>query len=269
MKYRLFEPESLRDLGAGIFCAFGAPKAEATIVADHLVEASLMGVESHGVIRIIQYTAEYKAGRIKPGAPVTVEKETPTTAIVDGHLNFGQVCADRLTDVAIEKARQNGVSCVTSMNFGHTGRVGAWTAKIAQADMVGIATIAVPRLPGLGHFVVPWGGREGRLNPNPISWAAPTAGNPIVADISTSATAEGKIRTARAEGLQLPPNRVIDAQGRKITDPNKFYEPSMGAILPFGGELGYKAFGLAILTTVLGGALGGEDNINVGEEPVA
>ena len=44
MKYKLFEPDALRKLCVGIFCAFGAPEAEAAIVADHLVEASLMGV---------------------------------------------------------------------------------------------------------------------------------------------------------------------------------------------------------------------------------
>ena len=94
-----------------------------------------------------------------------------------------------------------------------------------------LGMIAVPRLPGHGHFVVPWGGREGRLATNPFSWAAPTNGRPIVADMATAATAEGKIRAAQLAGTQLPPNRALDAEGRPITDPNAFYGPPMGVIL--------------------------------------
>jgi len=265
MKTRNFRPDFLRGVAAGIFGAFGAPEDEAALVADHLVESSLMGLESHGVTRILQYTAEFRAGRIKPGAPITVENESPTTATVDAHLNFGQVGAHRLTDLAIDKARENGVSVVTSRNFPHSGRLGAWTTKIAREDMIAIATIAVPSLPGFGHFVVPFGGREGRLATNPVSWAAPTKGNPVVVDMATATMAEGKIRAARAEGRSLPPGQVINSEGRTITDPNEFYGPPVGAILPFGGEHAYKGFGLGILTTLLGSALGGENNIDVGE----
>ena len=265
MSIRIFQPDHLREVAVGIFQAFGAPQSEAALVADHLVESSLMGLESHGVTRIMQYTSEFKAGRIKPGAPITVENETPTTAVVDAHLNFGQVGAHRLTDIAIEKARESGVSVVTSRNFPHTGRLGAWTSKVAHEDMIGIATIAVPSLPGFGHFVVPFGGREPRLATNPVSWAAPTNGDPVVVDMATAPMAEGRIRAARAEGRSLPPGQVIDAQGRLITDPNEFYGPPHGSILPFGGEHGHKGFGLGILTTLLGSALGGENNIDVGE----
>lgn len=265
MSVRFFDPEFLRDVAHGIFTAFGAPAAEAAIVADHLVEASLMGMESHGVTRILQYTQEFKAGRVKPAAPITVDNETPTSAIVDAHLNFGQVGAHKLTDVAIAKAREHGMSVVTSRNFPHTGRLGAYTTKVAEAEMIGIATIAVPVLPSLGHFVVPFGGREGRLATNPVSWAAPGTDRPVVLDMSTATMAEGKIRAAHAAGQALPPGNVIDAQGRAITDPKDFYGPPRGNILPLGGDLGYKGFGLGILTALLGSALGGENLTEVSE----
>ena len=77
--------------------------------------------------------------------------------------------------------------------------------------------------------------------------------------MSTATMAEGKIRAAHAEGQTLPPGNVIDAQGRAITDPKDFYGPPRGNILPLGGDLGYKGFGLGILTALLGSALGGEN----------
>lgn len=255
MNQLVFPSEFLRQLGGEIFSAFGAPKAEATLVADHLVEASLMGLESHGVTRYVFYSEELKNGRLQPGAVVSIEKETPTTAIVDGHSNFGQVVAQKMTDVAIEKATQHGLSCVVSRNSHHTGRLGAWTTKIAEANMIGIATISAPKL---GHYMVPWGGREGRLATNPISWAAPTENQPLVLDMTCSAISEGKVRECLNAGELLPEGRVIDAQGRLTRDPKAFYGPPHGAFLPFGGEFGYKAYGLGLLPMVLGEMMIGE-----------
>ncbi|MDW8085968.1 MAG: Ldh family oxidoreductase, partial [Ignisphaera sp.] len=47
---------SLREYATEIFRALGAPRDEAKIVADVLVTADLMGVESHGVQRLRRYT---------------------------------------------------------------------------------------------------------------------------------------------------------------------------------------------------------------------
>ena len=49
----------------------------------------------------------------------------------------------------------------------------------------------------------------------------------------------------------------MDAQGNAITDPNKFYGPPIGAILPFGGISAHKGYALAVAIDILSGALGG------------
>jgi len=56
----------MRKLGCRIFEACGSPPEEAALVTDVLVDASLMGLDSHGVIRYIWYVEEYSLGRIKP-----------------------------------------------------------------------------------------------------------------------------------------------------------------------------------------------------------
>ena len=61
---RLFSADYLREVGVKIFAACGAPPDEAAIVADELVETSLMGLDSHGVMRYIWYTEEVLAGKI-------------------------------------------------------------------------------------------------------------------------------------------------------------------------------------------------------------
>ena len=56
----------MQDLAARIFRAAGSSADEADTVAGHLVEASLMGHDSHGVIRIRKYIEWAKAGHVIP-----------------------------------------------------------------------------------------------------------------------------------------------------------------------------------------------------------
>jgi hydroxycarboxylate dehydrogenase B len=248
------EPSYVIDLGARMFGAIGASDQEARLVAEELVRADLMGVTSHGVMRIPEYIRAGERGDLKPGAAIQVLNETPTTAIVDCGRNFGQVGAYRALDVAIAKARQSGIGCVVTRNCHHTGRVGAYAEAAARQDLICLATVAVRRR---GHFVTPWGGTQGRLGTNPISYGIPTEGEPLVTDFATSVIPEGAVRVALQTGALLPEYAAVDAHGQPIRDPAKFYGPPIGALLPFGGNVGYKGYALALVAEVLGATLGG------------
>ena len=253
---RIFAADFLRHLGRRLFAAAGAPADEAAIVADELVEASLMGLDSHGVMRFTQYLDAAAAGTVHPGAPLTVLKETATTAIVDCGFNFGPVTATRLTELAAAKAKQSNVACVVSRNSQHVGRLGSYVQKLAAEGLIGLATANSSKH---GHWVAPWGGSQGRLATNPLAYAVPTSGDPIVLDMSTSMIAEGKIRVLLADERPLPPGCVRDAAGNPATDPKEFYGPPRGTIQPFGGALGYKGFGLGLLVEIFGDLLAGQD----------
>ncbi len=250
-----FTPDYLMDVCSKLFCAYGAPEAEARIAAEELVESSLLGFDSHGVMRAAQYVRDILDGRIRPGSPITIAKETPTTAVVDCGFNFGAVSARRMVEVACAKA-SGGVACVVSWNSHHVGRLGAWAQRIAERNLIGLAFVNNTRG---GHSVAPWGGREGRLGTNPLAWAVPVAAGrtPIVMDMATCMMPEGKIRVHLHAGKPLPEGIIVDAHGRPSTDPKAFYGPPRGAILPFGSQYGYKGFGLALLVELLGGVLAG------------
>ena len=240
-----------------VFETCGAPEAEARIVADHLLTANLVGVDSHGVIRVTQYVDDIRARSIIPGAPVTVLNETETTAVVDGAWNFGMVTALRAIEVALPKARRHRTACVVTRRCGHAGRLGHYTGYAAER---GFFAFGVCNSPRHGHFVLPWGGREPRLATNPISFGVPTDfGHPIVADFSTAAAPEGKIRLYRDRGMQVPDGWIVDAEGKPTKEPGDFYGPPQGAILPFGGESGYRAYALSLLVEILGATLAGLD----------
>jgi LDH2 family malate/lactate/ureidoglycolate dehydrogenase len=251
------EANQLRRFTHEVFEACGAPADEAAIVADHLVTANLMGVDSHGIIRVAQYVEDIQEKAIVPGAAISVIKETETTAVVDGSWNFGLVVSQRAVDTAMEKARAHHVACVLTERCGHAGRLGTYTQRAAERGFICLAVCNSPRH---GHFVPPWGGRKGRLSTNPIAYAVPTSGEfPIVSDFSTAAAPEGKIRLYREQGKELPEGWIIDAEGRPSKNPSDFYGPPLGGILPFGGVTGYRGYALSILVEILGSTLAGKD----------
>lgn len=99
--------------------------------------------------------------------------------------------------------------------------------------------------------VAPYGGRERILSTNPITlgWPGGRFGS-IIADFSTSATAEGKVRFHRERGESLPPGWILDRDGVPSTDPDALY--GGGSILPMGAHKGY---GLALFNEYLGGIM--------------
>ena len=68
-----FDPNRLKSFTQSVFVACGSSMDEAALISEHLVQASLMGYDSHGVIRICQYVGDVNKGRIVPGAPVTLK----------------------------------------------------------------------------------------------------------------------------------------------------------------------------------------------------
>jgi hydroxycarboxylate dehydrogenase B len=257
---KVFSADELRKFAADFFTACGSPPSEALLVADHLVESNLMGYDSHGIVRCIEYLACVRDGRGKPGAPIKIIKESPSTAIIDGGLNWGPVTMNVMADVACEKAKNSGISCVLSKNCFHIGRAGSYVQKAAQRGMFGLLASNSRKK---AHVVVPWGGREGRLGTNPLAFAAPSKGWPVVLDMSTCMIAAGKIDLAIFEEKQLPEGCIQDAEGNPTTDPKTFYGPHgefLGTLLPLGSpRFGYKGYGLSMMTEILGSILGGED----------
>jgi uncharacterized oxidoreductase len=249
-----FQAEVLTGIGTRLFEATGAANQEARLTAQELVTNSLMGHDSHGVIRIPEYLDLVTRGTIVPRGQVSVQHSSATTAVVQCVRTFGPVGAHRAIEVGIEKARQHKVACVITRNCNHVGRVGAYVQVAASQDMIALATCNSPKY---GHFVLPWGGLEGRLATNPIAYAVPTQGDPILADISTSVAPEGKIRWHHNQGKLLPEGWIHDAKGNPSKDPAAFYGPPMGGILPLGGSAGHKGFALGLLVEILGSALAG------------
>lgn len=235
-----------------IFVAAGSNADEASIIADHLVEASLMGHDSHGVIRISKYVDWVRAGQVVATRHIQIDKDKGALLVVDGGFGYGQVIGKEAMELAAERAHTHGMATLSLRNSGHLGRIGAWPELLAKR---GLASVHFVNTSGFGILVAPHGGSDRRLSANPIAAGVPVRGGaPIVLDIATSVVAEGKIQVARNKGETLSEGLVLDGQGHPTTDPEAFYASPPGAILPFGG---HKGSGLSFFCEVLAGSLSG------------
>ena len=133
--------------------------------------------------------------------------------------------------VAVEKAAEHSLAAVAAQNCYHVGRIGVYLLAAVERGFIGQAFCN-------GHGicrVAPWGGTDSRLATNPVAFAFPTRGDPILVDFATSTVAEGKVRLARALGRAIPEGWVMDEEGEPTTDPEVLY--SGGALQPLGGRV--------------------------------
>src|SRR5579862_7819282 len=97
------QPERLCPLIASIFQAAGCSAKEAERIALRLVEANLVGHDSHGVIRIASYIEWLKSGNVFPDRTVQLILENDSLAVVDGQFGFGQTIGEQAVQLGIEK----------------------------------------------------------------------------------------------------------------------------------------------------------------------
>ncbi|MBI85150.1 MAG: hypothetical protein CMJ81_18300 [Planctomycetaceae bacterium] len=243
----------LKQLGSRMMLAAGAQEPVAQRVVEHLVESNLVGIDSHGIIRLPDYISWLIAGKAAGDNRLEVLQDRDATCLVDAHFTYGAVAGSEASRLAAEKARRHGVGMVSVKNSTHTGRIGEYVEHLAADGLIGFFCCNAQ---GYGQFVAPWGGKEARLTTNPLAWGFPSGqqNRVIVVDMATSAAPEGRIRLKSRRGESIPPGQVIDAKGRDTSDPQDLFGPPPGAILPFGQHKGYA---LALVVEMLSGALSG------------
>ena len=249
------EESAVRGATEAIFVAVGLVEADAKRAADVLIMNDLRGVETHGVSNMLRsYLAGYRAGDLNPRPQIVTERETMTTAVLDGGRGLGLHVAPAAMAVAIEKARATGMGAVTVHNVGHMGGAGYHARMAMEHDMIGVAMSTSGRA-----IVLPTWGAEPRLGTNPIAWAVPAdTMPPFVFDIGTSQIAANKMRLAKRVGARIAPGWIARADGTPVMEEIDF--PDEYHLLPFGGtrELGsHKGYGLGAVVDILSSILGG------------
>lgn len=240
------------------FKGVGVPEDDAKICTDVLLESDRRGIESHGCNRFKPiYIDRINAGIQKPVTNFEIVKETPTTAVVDGHDGMGQVIGYKSMQMAIDKAKKYGMGMVAVRNSCHYGIAGYYATMAAKAGMIGITgTNARPS-------IAPTFGVENMLGTNPLTIGFPTDEEfPFCLDCATSITQRGKIEYYSRIGKDTPAGMVVGRDGKALTDSNAILEmlnKKQAALAPLGGIgedlAGYKGYGYATVVEVLSAAL--------------
>lgn len=236
----------------------GIPEEDARIISDVLLEADRLGFDSHGVNRLKSiYLDRIRDGILKPVTDIEIVRESPTTAVIDGHDGMGHVIAYRSMKLAIEKAKKFGMSMVAVRNSSHFGIAGYYPLMAVKENMIGISgTNARPS-------IAPTFGVENMLGTNPLTFAMPTDEDfPFLLDCATSIIQRGKIELYAREGKEMPVGLVIDENGNSKTDSREVLGDLIAgkaALTPLGGigedTAGYKGYGYATVVEILSSAL--------------
>jgi L-lactate dehydrogenase len=114
--------------------------------------------------------------------------------------------------------------------------------------------------------VAPHGGRAGVFTPNPIAAAWPTAGDPVMLDVSMSITTNALTNRLRGEKKKFPGAWALDAAGAPSDDPAVLATNPPGALLPMGGlDHGHKGYAFALLVEALTSGLAGHGRADLSE----
>jgi LDH2 family malate/lactate/ureidoglycolate dehydrogenase len=150
-------------------------------MADLLVGTDLRGVFSHGTQRSGRYLQLLCDRELNPKPEVRVERETPTTAVIDGDGGLGHLAAWQGARLAVEKAKATGLGAATTRNHHHFGAAGIYTRVASDAGLVGFAVSSHVRSFKPNRHITAAGGAS------PMSFAVPAEeGPPLVLDMASS-----------------------------------------------------------------------------------
>ncbi len=240
-------PEKLRALCIHALQEAGLDQKDAGTVAEVLVTTDMWGTFSHGTNHLRNYIKKIRAGGIDPKAHPEIILQGQAWALIDGHAAMGMVSGCKGMELAIEKAKADGLGMTAVRNSNHFGAAGYYANMAINHDMIGVAMSNTDP-----NMVAP-GGRKSIIGNNPLAYAAPAGREyPVFLDIALSATASTKIFAAKAKGNTVPEGWITNGDGLPATDATHW--PDIGSMLPVGGHKGY---GLALLVEVLAGVMSG------------
>ncbi|MBT5192657.1 MAG: Ldh family oxidoreductase [Rhodospirillaceae bacterium] len=231
--------DEARQLVVRVMVANAHSSEYAGIIADHIIDCELRGLEYGGLARVISIVERLQRTGA-PKAAVEVAHQTPVSARLRGNDNLGYVVAYKATEIAIEKAKAIGLAMVGADQTWYTGMLSVFAEMAAAEGLVTmIASNATP-------WVAPHGAVEGRFGTNPICFGFPSTGDPIIWDIGTSSIMHAEAVLARRHGHELAPGHAFDAEGNPTRDPDAALA---GAFTPWGG---HKGSGLGHVVQLLG-----------------
>jgi len=249
-----YRAEDLIDYSSALFTAVGMPVDRSTEVSTLLVEADLMGHDTHGLNLAAHYLNQLDQGQMKKdGDPIVLNDRGPCLTW-DGEYLCGVWLMAQAIREGVKRAKEFGIAAISIRQSHHIACLAAYLPVATDQGMLIKILTSDPAEVG----VAPFGGTEKCFTPNPIAMGYPTQGDPVLIDVSMSITTLGMSARLRGKGETFPGNWLVDASGNATNDPAVLVAEPAGALLPMGGqEYGHKGFGLGLMVEAMTSSLSG------------
>ena len=205
-------------------------------VVDGLIEASLRGIDTHGVRLFRTYLAELDGGRSR-ARPELRWSGSRAVRTLDAGGALGLVAGRAACAEAARLAREFGAGAVSVRNSNHFGPASCYTLEMARQGVIGFAFTNSDAL------VAPFNGMAPLFGTNPLSIAAAAEGGDLFcADLATSQVSYSKVKHYREQGMPLEPGWAVAEDGRDTADSGG---GEVAALQPLGGHKG-QCLGMAV-----------------------
>jgi LDH2 family malate/lactate/ureidoglycolate dehydrogenase len=127
------------------------------------------------------------------------------------------------SDEAIAGASECGIGWASVRGTVHTGTIGYYASRIADANMAAVGVVA--GVPNMAYA----GAKGTAVATSPLAVAVPAGKHELVLlDMATGVMALGRIAQLKAAGKELPPGVALTAEGEPTTDPALAKVPTRG-----------------------------------------
>ena len=220
--------------------------SHASICANALINAELVGAPTHGLSRLKMYCDRINKKVINPKPKIKIKKISQSIAHIDADNSIGFVAADIGIKHAINNAKKTGFGLVGIKKSGHYGLSGYYAEQAVKKNLIAFCFTNAP------PAIAPHGAKKSLFGTNPICFGTPTSSKvPFILDTSVSVINRGKIRVAARSGKKIPEGVALDKNGKPTTDAKKALA---GVQLPIAG---FRGSGLAWMVDILSGVLTG------------
>ena len=239
-----------------IFKKFGLNNSHASISANALINAELVGAYGHGLSRLRMYCDRISQKVINPKPKIKIKNISQSISYVDANDSIGFVAADIAIKKSIQNAKKTGIGMVAVKNSGHYGLSGYYAEQAVKKNLIAMIYTNAP------PAVAPHGALKSLFGTNPICFGTPTGLKiPFILDTSISMINRGKIRVAARNNQKIPEGVALDKFGKPTTDAKKALA---GVQLPIAG---FRGSGLAWMVDILSGVLTGGNHAGKVKDP--
>ena len=254
--------ERLLGVSTQLLNAAGLSPEMSQVVAATLVEADLLGHDTHGLQLLAPYLGELKNGRMTKTGTHTVIAERASVATWDGNRLPGPWLVNEAINWAVQRAKIHGSATVVIRRSHHIACLAAYLESVARSGLMMMLYCSDPS----SASVAPFGGTQAVFTPNPLAIGIPTSTDPIMLDFSASVTTNGMSSRMARDGKKGEHEFWLDALGQPTNDPAVLNAQPPGTILPVGGlAAGHKGYSLALMVEALTAGLSGHGRADVPE----